>query len=124
MKLTTTKVRLHSMRIYAYHGVLPQEAAVGGWYTVSVSMHLRTTEEKLLADDLDQTVNYASAHAIVRRRMAEPSRLIETVAADIARLLLNEFHLIYKVKVSVCKDTPPMPGITAGASCTVKAKRD
>ena len=38
MKITEQTITLDSLRFYAYHGAEPQEAIVGAWYTVDITI--------------------------------------------------------------------------------------
>lgn len=129
-------VQLHGLRFYAYHGVLPQERTVGGWYTVDVRLSLLDEGQQIAADveevpagavfrdELGATVNYAEVYALVEREMAQPSALIEHVAGRILKALFEEFALVQTATVSVRKDNPPMGADCAGCSVTLSAVRD
>lgn len=134
--INTCDVQLHRLRFYAYHGVLPQERTVGGWYTVDVRLSLLGEGQQLVADveeapagavfrdDLCATVNYAMVYALVARVMAQPSALIEHVAGRILKALFEEFALVQAATVSVRKENPPMGADCGGCSVTLSAVRD
>ena len=102
---------LRNLRIYAYHGVMPQEEIVGDWYIINLRLHTshqRATHTDLLAD----TVSYADVWSVVVREMNQPSKLIEHVCGRICRTLLAEFAIIDHVWISMQKSNPPI-----GADC-------
>ncbi len=97
------------IRVYAYHGCLPEEGKIGGEYSVviKVTADFYKAEKN---DELSSTVDYCDVHEIVVREMKVRSKLIEHVAARIAEALKNELPLIEEVEVSLTKMTPPMNG--------------
>lgn len=105
-------IRLDGLRFHACHGVSEQERLIGQDFTVSLRLDVIPDSRALIADQLDGTVNYAAVYALVRREMEQPSRLVEHVAARIARSLLTDFRAIQSVHITVLKDNPP-----AGADC-------
>ena len=121
MQINEQIITLDSLRFYAYHGVDPQEAIVGAWYTVSISMKADATQA-VLSDQLSGTVNYAQAAAIVKQQMLIRSALLEHVAGRIAQSLLNEFPTLKSVTVTVSKEHPPVncPCIKASFSLTAQ----
>ena len=107
-------IALNNLRMYAYHGVLPQERTVGDWYTINLRLTV-TNEQSTLTDNLADTVNYAEVYDVVREEMATPSKLIEHVCGRIARRLLDSFcGSVEKVFISMYKQTPPIDGLDAG----------
>ena len=139
-RLNQCDVRLHGLRYYAYHGVLPQERTVGGWYTMDLSLSLLAAGQTIAGessesdaaavpaaavfhDALDGTVNYAEVYALVGRVMAEPSALIEHVAGRILTAIFTAFPQVQAVTVSLRKDNPPMGADCAGCSVTLSATR-
>ncbi|MDE5552393.1 MAG: dihydroneopterin aldolase, partial [Muribaculaceae bacterium] len=53
-------VGLRDMRIFAYHGVMPQENRVGNEYRVNCSVSYITSGEN--NDNIDNTISYADLH--------------------------------------------------------------
>lgn len=110
------QIRLNRMKFYARHGVLPQEAAVGALFEVSLTLSVDDADASgaLFDDRLEHTVNYAEVHAVVRREMDTPSALLERVAARVARAVVRQFPLVRQAEVAVTKCTPPISGFDAG----------
>jgi len=107
MQIKEQIITLDNLRFYAYHGAEPQEAIVGAWYTVSITMKADVTAA-ILSDDLSGTINYAQAAALTKQEMEIRSALLEHVAGRIAKALLAEFPTLQSVTVSVCKENPPV----------------
>ena len=104
------------MAFYAYHGVLPQERAVGGEYWVDLTLYPADISAAVQGDRLDGTINYAEAYEIVRREMAQPSALLEHVCGRIAQALFAAFPALLRIEVEVCKVNPPIGAACHGAS--------
>ena len=121
MTIKEQTITLDNLRFYAYHGAEPQEAIVGAWYTVSISMKADVTGA-ILSDDLSVTINYAQAAAIVKQQMEIRSALLEHVAGRIAQSLLDSFSNLKSVTVTVSKENPPVgrPCFKASFSLTAQ----
>ena len=114
MQIKEQTITLDSLRFYAYHGAEPQEAIVGAWYTVRISMKTDVTAA-ILSDNLDGTINYALVADVIKAQMQIRSALLEHVAGRIAQALLNVFTGLVAVTVTVCKENPPI-GIPCSSS--------
>ncbi|MBQ8463634.1 MAG: dihydroneopterin aldolase [Prevotella sp.] len=108
-------VFLRDVRLYAFHGVLPQERRVGGWFLVSLRVHYYNVMKACSSDDVDDTLNYAVLLDIVRREMQQPSSLLEHVAGRIARSVFDRYPDADSVDVTLTKENPPMGGSLQGA---------
>lgn len=104
-------IHLKGLKLYAFHGVLPQENRVGAEYTVN--LRLKTDfSQAAQTDCLEGTVNYAEVFEAVKQEMQISSQLLEHVAYRIANRLLHDFPAIEEVDVELYKQNPPM-----GADC-------
>ena len=106
---------LSDIEIYAYHGVLPQEKQVGGWYGIGSSLTI-ADEKATETDALEDTVNYAAVYEVIKEEMAVPSKLIEHAAGRIARRIKNDFTAVEKVCITLTKKHPPIVGANIKAS--------
>jgi len=110
MQSSQDEVLLEGMRFYAYHGVNPEEQALGQRFTVDVALavDLRRAGQ---SDDLADTVSYSAVYKVVRGIVeGQPRQLIEAVAEDIAAAVLREFSPAGRVTVTVRKPEVPMKG--------------
>ncbi len=123
MQLQQSSVYIDSVRMHAYHGVLPQERIVGNDYLLSVEM-LCDIAGAMATDDLARTVNYAEAYQLIKREMLVPSKLLEHVVGRIGESLFASFRSVSEVKLSLTKVNPPMGGDCAGAGVKVHLVRD
>lgn len=100
---TRDEILLEGMRFYAFHGVHPEEQSRGQRFLVDVVLAVDTRRAGE-TDDLNQTVNYSEVHRTVREVVeGGPRKLIEAVAEDIARAVLNGFPLVQQLTVTVRK---------------------
>jgi dihydroneopterin aldolase len=102
-------IEVNGIKLYAHHGCLPEEEAIGGHYIVDVAITTDFTEA-MQNDDLNKTVDYVDVNRIVSREMAIRSKLIEHVGYRIVQALKSEVSGIDSLKVKVTKLTPPING--------------
>ena len=122
MKIKEQTITLDSLRFYAYHGAEPQEAIVGAWYTVDVTIKADATDA-VLNDNLSGTVNYAKVAEIIKQQMQIRSALLEHVAGRIVNALLTAFPAINSLTVKVCKENPPVCAPCAASGFTLTVER-
>lgn len=103
---------------YAYHGCLPQEASIGGYFSVSLSFSYDFTDA-LHSDDLAHTVDYVSVHAEVRQQMAIRSNLIEHAAGRIKQAMHKMYPQCQNITVAVTKFNPPVNGHIKQVTVTI-----
>ena len=113
-------ITIQGIRLYAYHGHLPEEAKLGGHFIVNVWVTIDTSIVEI-TDDLNDTVDYVKIIAIVKEQMAIRSDMIEHPAKRIvdAILLLNK---VEKVKVEVEKIQPPIDASFDKISVIIKGE--
>lgn len=109
-------------RVFARHGVLPQEQAVGAYFYVSLEVEVADCAA-MQSDELGDTVSYARLAELVNQEMAKPGKLLEHVAWRIARAILNESDTIKQVKTQVMKENPPMGIECRGAGVELALQR-
>ena len=118
MKYGPANIFIRNLRLYAYHGVLPQERVVGGDYSVSLRVAVDMSKASL-TDQMEDTVSYADIKDVVVEEMAQPSSLLEHVAGRIARRVCSEFPTVGEVEVEIVKLNPPMGADCDGAGVTL-----
>ena len=118
----STHIYLRNVRLYAFHGVMPQERVVGGEYVVNLDVKAKVAEA-IQSDRVEDTIDFAVMHDIVVREMAIPSQLLEHVAGRIGNALLETFTRIEEVEVDICKVTPPFGGDCDGAGVKLQLNR-
>jgi dihydroneopterin aldolase len=99
-------ITVEGIRVFAFHGHLPEEATLGGNFIVSVWVTSDTAEVEK-TDDLNHTVDYVRIIELVKEQMAIRSNMIEHPAKRIVDAILP-LHKVQKVKVEVEKIQPPI----------------
>lgn len=110
----TSRIILEDIKIYAHHGVLPEENIIGTYYIINLELHAdlwKATE----SDALEDTISYADINEIVHREMSIPSKLLEHVAGRILKSVHQDFPRISFMKIKITKTSPPMKGELKGA---------
>ena len=92
-------ITVQGIRLYAYHGHLPEEAKLGGHFIVNVWVTADTSVVEI-TDDLNDTVDYVKIIAIVKEQMAIRSDMIQHPARRIVDGILT-LKKVQKVKVEV-----------------------
>jgi 7,8-dihydroneopterin aldolase/epimerase/oxygenase len=109
-------ILLEGMRFYAYHGVNPEERALGQRFIVDIALAVDLRKAGL-SDDLADTVSYSAVFKLVRRTVeGEPRKLIEAVAEAIATGILADFAPVTRVTVTVRKPEAPLRGAMLDAA--------
>lgn len=116
-----SKILLENLKIYAYHGVLPEETIIGTYFILNIEIHAdlwKATE----TDDLNDTINYAAINAIVHEEMKIPSKLMEHATGRMMTKIKNTFPEITFISVKMTKTSPPMEGEMDGVSVYFEKK--
>jgi len=113
-------VRIDGLRLFACHGVLPQEHTVGAYYILNISIDtdfIRAME----TDDLDSTISYAEVCDTVKAEMSQPSKLLEHVAGRICKAIFHRFPAAKAIHLELLKENPPMSAQCTGVGITIDA---
>ncbi len=102
-------IEVNGIKLYAFHGCLPEEGKIGGNYLVDVSLQTDFTEAAI-TDELIKTVDYVDINNIVKEEMAIRSKLIEHVGQRIFNRIKKEVQNVDKLKIKVVKICPPING--------------
>ncbi len=102
-------IEVNGIKVYAFHGCLPEEGLVGGNYLVDVMLNTNFTEAAA-TDNLSLTIDYVIVNRIVTEEMAIRSKLIEHVGQRIYDRLYREISGIEKLKIKITKICPPING--------------
>jgi dihydroneopterin aldolase len=111
-------IHVNGIKLYAFHGCLPEEEKIGGYYRVDVMLN---TDFSVAAqtDDLNQTIDYVVVNKIVGEEMAIRSKLIEHVGQRIVDRLKLELPSIEKIRLTVTKISPPINGDVENVAITI-----
>ena len=114
---------IEGLEFYGYHGASDEEQSVGHRYMVDVSLAL-DLGPAAESDRLEATVNYAAvAKRITAVGTSTHFRLLEGLAQEMARVLLDEFPPVQRVRLRVAKLYPPMNSIAKAAGVEIERSR-
>lgn len=114
------RIVLEGLEFHGYHGVFEEESKMGARFVVDVELRLSLPER----DSLRQTVDYSQVYELVRGEVTEKRyKLIEALAAKIARTLLGSEPRVEGVTVRVHKPHAPLPGVVRDVYVEVHRER-
>ena len=117
------KIRIDDIKIYAYHGVLPEEKRDGQDFFISAELEL-DLKSSGTSDRLDHTVNYADVTKLIEDTFTEVSyNTIEAAAESVIEAILAEYSLIQKVTIKVSKPHAPIDADFRDVSVELSRKR-
>lgn len=106
---TPDRIVLEGMQFYGFHGVNPEERALGQNYVVDLAVELDLAPAGT-SDRLEDTVSYSRIYRAVKEVVeGGPKNLLEGVAQAIAATVLEQFP-VTAVQVRVKKPQPPVRG--------------
>jgi dihydroneopterin aldolase len=114
-------IEVNGIKLYAFHGCLPEETKIGGHYLVDVALEtnfLKAAKEDTLSD----TIDYVVINRIVKEEMATPSKLIEHVGYRILKRFENEVDGMHFVRIKITKICPPINGDVENVAIIIEEK--
>lgn len=118
------RILLEGIQFYGFHGVAPEERAVGHHFEVDleVSCDLRPAGA---SDDVDDTVDYGElARRVVALSRERRFHLLEALAATIAEDVLARHPRVERVRVRVRKLLPPVDAVMKAAVIEIERGRE
>ena len=115
-------IKVENIRVYAHHGCLKEETAIGSEYRVDLKVKA-DLQKSAVSDKLVDTVDYVLLNKIVVEEMAVPNALLEKVAKRIIDRIFKEDDLVTIATVSVSKINPPIGGDVQMVTIEITEKR-
>lgn len=115
----SSKIIFENLKIYAYHGVLPEENSIGTYYILNIELEADLWKA-VGTDDLHDTINYAEVNDLIHQEMKIPSKLMEHAAGRISKKIKLAFPQVSWIKVKMTKTNPPMQGEMDGISVEIE----
>lgn len=103
------KIVVSGIRLYAFHGCMPEEGRIGAEYEVNLTVWADLAKSAK-TDELADTVDYVHLNKIAEEEMAVRTKLLETVVEKIMSRIFSELVMVQKATVSVSKLAPPIEG--------------
>jgi dihydroneopterin aldolase len=116
------EVAIEGLAVFAHHGALPEEQALGQRFYLDIRM-IPLDDAACETDELGDAVDYGA----VARRAHEvatggPYRLLERLADEVAATIIAEFR-VDEVTVRVSKPSAPVPLVIDAVGVTVTHRR-
>ncbi|MDX6767443.1 MAG: dihydroneopterin aldolase [Candidatus Methylacidiphilales bacterium] len=114
------RITIHRLRVPCHLGVPDEERARPQVVEITLSFKAETVPQAAAADDIHLTTNYFNiSERIQEVARARPRRLLETLAEDIASVILRDFAL-FAVDLEIRKFILPD---AEAVSLSIKRKR-
>lgn len=118
------KILLKDIKLYGYHGVLPEERETGQYFYIDVELSVDLTQAGR-TDELTNTVDYSKIYdIIVSVNKNNKFRLIETLAHNISQEILSTYEIIKDITVQVRKPDAPIDGDFGWMGVEIKRSRE
>ncbi len=111
-------IELSRLRFFAYHGLYEEEKIHGGEYLVDLKATVQPPAERV--QHISETVNYESLFEIVKEKMAQPCKLLEMVAQNIADAVRGYFPMVSAVEIRITKLSPPISDFNGEVAVNLK----
>lgn len=106
--LSTYKIEISGLRLFAYHGVFPEENKLGQEFRIDLTLEV-IRPKSIGDDDFKKVVSYWNVIELVKELfIGKTFKLLETAAYNILEEL-KRFPQIKYAKICLKKLTPPIP---------------
>ena len=113
-------ITITQLKIFAHHGVLPEETRDGQDFYVNAKLYLDTRAAGQ-SDELTKSVHYGEVCALITEYMQKNTfQLLEAVAENTVTEVLNAFPLLKGMEFEICKPHAPIPLPFGNVSVTIK----
>ena len=102
------KILIRGLRIFAFHGVNPEEKEDGQFSTI-IKRDFLDLREPCETDRLETTVSYAKIIKTIRRVMQSGKNdLLEFTAQQVINAIFAEYPLVQQVEIRLKKPNAPI----------------
>lgn len=105
-------VKLKKLRFYGFHGLYQEEKKIGAEFDISLEVSFSPAGK---ITSLEETIDYAKLHHLVKEEMQRPHELLENLAMEIATRIHLSFPQVKKIDVSIVKLHVPVSGFSGEA---------
>jgi len=118
------KIIIEELEVYAYHGVAPEEKALGQMFIVSVEVST-DLEAAGNSDDLSCTINYGDLCDDTEQVLkSQKYDLLEAAAMAVVQRILLKYKAAISVKVLLKKPWAPLGRHLKYAAVEIERRRD
>ena len=115
------KIELSNLQFHGFHGIHEEESKTGGNFEVNLAVYFESAVVPIR--HMNETIDYTLLYELVKRRMEKPTRLLETLATEIAQEVLSVFSKVQEVSVNIKKLNAPIPFFNGKVSAEFTLKR-
>ena len=115
------RISLDNLVFFGYHGLYAEEKKLGNTYIVDVIIDFTPKQSSI--HHLEQTIDYVQVYALIKKWMAIPTPLLETLVGNMADDILKEQLLAAKVMVKIIKQHLPIAEFEGTASVSIEKSR-
>jgi len=102
------KILINDLKIFAYHGVNPEEKEDGQNFYIDLEISL-DIKNACQSDDLNDTVSYAKIiKTVIRVFTAEKYDLLERAAQVVTDAIFEEYEKVEAIKIRLKKPEAPI----------------
>lgn len=124
MSVSPTRITINNAQFYAYHGVRRDEKEMGGQYQVDVDAVYDSTRA-VLSDDVNLAVNYEELMFCIDEIISnEQYNLIETLAYEMLKSIMEKFNDVLEATVRVRKISVPIRHVIDWVECEQTMQRN
>ena len=107
--MASDTIRIRGLRIFAHHGVFPEETSLGQMFVVNATLYT-STRKGGLTDALEGTISYADVCLFLTEYLQNNTwKLLEAAVEHTCRALLLRFPLLQAVELELEKPSAPIP---------------
>jgi dihydroneopterin aldolase len=114
-------IHLHNIIFFSHHGIHEEERILGNEFEVNITV--KHSPKQLPVKHLQDTIDYISVYELVKKRMAIPTPLLETLATEIAKQILETFPLAEALSISIRKLYPPVSQLQGSVGVSFELSR-
>jgi dihydroneopterin aldolase len=115
------RISLDKLVFFGYHGLYAEEKKLGNTYIVDILIDF--TPKPSGINHLEHTIDYVQVYALIKKWMAIPTPLLETLVGNMADDILKEQLLAEKVMVKITKQHLPIAKFEGTASVSIEKSR-
>lgn len=117
------KILIRDLKIFAYHGVNPEEKRDGQHFVFDIDLNVNMTKA-CHNDDVNDTVSYAKViKTVTRVCTACKYDLLERLAQVVADAVLSEYPDVFSLEITLKKPEAPMKADFGWVGVNIKRER-
>jgi 7,8-dihydroneopterin aldolase/epimerase/oxygenase len=122
--MTVDRIAVRNLALFAYHGVFEGEREIGQRFYLDVMVEADLVPASA-ADAVDKTVDYAALVKVVSDAFTEKrQKLLETLAARVAKRVFESFPIVSAVEVTIRKPGAPIEAVFDCVEIQIRRARD